>query len=448
MLRPVILAALLAISASASENPRLAFAKGLLDEAAGKNAEAAEHFEAARLADPIAVPLVSRKADSLMAAGELAKTVTLYRELAAATPERLDTQLMYADFLRESGRGDGLAEKMAGEALEKALKKFPGDPSILDRLFRSSEGAGERERSIRLFESLIAKTPLSPQSMLLAETWSNVLFDSDDQSAQDRLDKLFLQSFNAAPDSPRLARAASEHFRKTGRLDQAITVLQKHTAAVPSNLELRTRLGILQFAANQNEEGQTTLKEVLAINERQSLAHESLAKFYRLQEKPDLARSHADAVLKIRSGDASEFMTLADEWLQADNPRAARILLEKAAYDYPQDPGIAAKLAIASRRDPETRDRSSRLFREAESLFPPDFTVDPVFLTESANALIDEKRLPAAEDRLRKAIRQFPPEAKKETAAALRQLASLWESQNKNADAARSLRTRADSLDR
>jgi Tfp pilus assembly protein PilF len=445
--RPVILALTLLLPAAGEDNPRLAFAKGLLAEAEGKESEAAEHFEAALLADPTAVPLVNRKADSLMAAGELAKAVTLYRELAAATPERLDTQLMYADFLREFGRGDGLAEKMAGEALEKALKKFPGAPSILDRLFRSSQGAGERERSVRLFESLIAEPPLSPRAMLLAESWSNVLFDSEDQSARDRLDKLFLQSFNVAPDSPLLARAASEHFRKTGRLEQAISVLQKHTAAVPSNLELRTRLGILQFAANQNDAGQATLKEVLAINERQALAHESLAKYYRLQDQPDLARPHADAVLKIRSGDASEFLALADEWLEAENPRSARILLEKAAYDYPQDPAIAAKLAIASRRDPETRDRSSRLFREAESLFPQDFTVDPVFLTESAHALIDEKRLPAAEDRLRKAIRQFPPEAKKETAAALRQLASLWESQNKNADAARSLRARADSLD-
>jgi tetratricopeptide (TPR) repeat protein len=439
---------MLALPAAGQDNPRLAFAKGLLDGAAGKQAEAAEHFEVARLADPTAVPLVRRKADQLMAAGDLAKTVTLYRELAAATPERLDTQLMYADFLRESGRGDGLAEKMAGEALEKAFKKFPGNPSILDRLFRSSEGAGERDRSVRLFEALIAEPPLSPQSMLMAEAWSNVLFESDDRSAQDRLDKLFLQSFNSAPASASLARAASEHFRKTGRLDQAITILRKHTEVVPSNLELRTRLGILCFAANQNEKGEATLKEVLSINERQALAHESLAKFYRLQEKPELARPHADAVLRIRGGDPSEFLALADEWLLAEEPRSARLLLEKAAFDHPEHPEIAAKLAIASHRDPETRSRSPRLFREAESLFPPDSSPDPMFLTESANALIDEKRLPAAEERLRKAIRQFPPEAKKETAAALRQLASLWESQNKNADAARSLRSRADSLER
>ncbi|OYV04183.1 MAG: hypothetical protein CFE26_18275, partial [Verrucomicrobiales bacterium VVV1] len=71
----------------------------------------------------------------------------------------------------------------------------------------------------------------------------------------------------------------------------------------------------------------------------------------------------------------------------------------------------------------------------------------PAFLSESAEALIDEKRLPAAEERLRKAIKAFPPDAKKETALTLRRLAGLWESQGKNADAASALRKRADAMD-
>jgi hypothetical protein len=49
---------------------------------------------------------------------------------------------------------------------------------------------------------------------------------------------------------------------------------------------------------------------------------------------------------------------------------------------------------------------------------------------------------------LRSAIKSFPPEAKKETAAALRRLALLWETESRNADAARALRQRADALDR
>ena len=64
-----------------------------------------------------------------------------------------------------------------------------------------------------------------------------------------------------------------------------------------------------------------------------------------------------------------------------------------------------------------------------------------------AEALIEEGQAAPAEARLRQAIRAFPAEAKKESAASMRRLAGLWESQGKNADAGRALRQRADALD-
>jgi len=446
MLRPALFL-LLSLPALAQESPRLEFAKGLLDQSRGKKDEAVQRFEAARVADPLSMPLVERAAQRRLAEGNLAGAVTLYRDLATAQPDRLDAQLTYADFLREQGGGDGLAEKMAGETLENALHRFPGSPSILSRLFRNSEARSDRKRSLSLFDSLIEKPPLNPSAMLMAEDWSRLLFPADDTAARDRLDALFKSTVEAHPRHQELARAASDHFRKTKRLDQAIAILQTHATAAPSDLELRTRLGILQLSANQTASGEATLKEVIAIDSRRALAHESLAKLYRQQQKPELARPHADAVLKIRGGDPAEFITLADEWLAAEQAKPARILLEKALYDHPTDPVIAAKLAIASRRDPETRAQSSRLFREAEALIPGDAKPDPAFLSESAEALIDEQRLPAAEERLRKAIKAFPSDAKKETALTLRRLAGLWESQGKNADAASALRKRADAMD-
>lgn len=446
MFRPSLFL-LLSLPALAQESPRLEFAKGLLDQSRGKKEEAAQRFEAARVADPLAMPLVERAAQRRLAEGNLAGAVTLYRDLATAQPDRLAAQLTYADFLRDQGGGDGLAEKMAGEVLENALHAFPGSPAVLSRLFRNSEARSDRKGSLRLFDSLVETPPLDPAAMLMADDWARVLFPADDTAARDRLDGLFKSAVEAHPRHQDLARAASEHFRKTKRTDQAIAILQTHATAAPSDLELRTRLGILQLSANQTAAGEATLKEVIAIDSRRALAHESLAKLYRQQQKPELARPHADAVLKIRGGDPSEFITLADEWLAAEQAKPARILLEKALYDHPADPTIAAKLAIASRRDPETRARSSRLFREAEALIPADAKPDPAFLSESAEALIDEQRLPAAEERLRKAIKAFPPDAKKETALTLRRLAGLWESQGKNADAASALRKRADAMD-
>ena len=81
-----------------------------------------------------------------------------------------------------------------------------------------------------------------------------------------------------------LARAASEHFRKSGRLDEAVKVLERHAEAAPSSLELRVRLGVLLLAAEKMDEGEAVLKEVLRIDARQVLAHQALAKLYRKQE--------------------------------------------------------------------------------------------------------------------------------------------------------------------
>jgi tetratricopeptide (TPR) repeat protein len=300
---------------------------------------------------------------------------------------------------------------------------------------------------LKLFEELAASSADEHQTMA-AVNMARTLFPKEDPKARTRLDELLRQAVTRSPHNPVLARTASEHFRDTARLSEAIEMLALHVAAAPASLELRTRMGILQLAAGRTEEGEGTLLEVLSIDPRQALAHQSLAKLYRKQEKPDAARPHAAEALKIRGGDPSEFATLADEFLDAGQPREARLLLEKAVYFNVSDAGLAAKLAVATRRDPESRERASRFFREAESLAAGEGPVkDPVFLTEFAESLVEGGQKLAAEERLRLAIRAFPADKKKETAAALRRLAGLWQEGNRNAEAAKALLQRADGLD-
>ncbi len=430
---------LFAASLAAAGNPRTDFALGVLAESRGDAAEAALRFENARAADPLARPLVQRAVRVRLAEGNRPAAVKLYRDLAAARPDDLEIQLACADFLEQQGGGDALALKLADDALEAALRKNPGHPEVIRRLFPRAD------EKTNLLDQL---APDDPASVLLYASLSRSLFDPADAAARENVDRRFLDAVESHPENPGLARAASEHFRDTERADQAIDILQRHVEAVPSSLDLRTRLGILHFAAKRDAEGEAALKQVLAIHPRQALAHQSLAKFYRLRDQPGPARFHAGELLKIRGGSPADFIKLADEWLAADDPRQARILLEKAVFDHPQNFELANQLAIATRRDPATRDLAARLFREAEALRPADRKPEPAFLIESAEALIAQGQGQAAEERLRAAIKSFPPEAKKETAAALRRLALLWETESRNADAARALRQRADALDR
>ncbi|MES2657038.1 MAG: tetratricopeptide repeat protein [Verrucomicrobiota bacterium] len=445
MIRSIPILMLLGVSVHAKDDPLLSFASGVLAEMQGKTAEASGFFEKARLADPQAMPLVSRAVRARMAGGDRSGAVKLYRDLAAARPDDLGVQLTYTDFLDQQSDGDSLALKLSGDTLEKALAKYPGQPQIIRRLFQHAQSAGDKARQLELLEQFSQD---DPESVMLYTSLSRGMFEAEDAAAREKMDQRFLGSFEAHPELPSLARAASDHFRDTNRPDQAIEILKRHVEAAPSSLEMRTRLGILYFTAKRDAEGEAALKEVLEINPQQALAHQSLAKFYRLRDKPELGRHHAGELLKIRGGSPTDFIKLADEWLAANDPKQARLLLEKAVFDHPENRDLVEKLAIATRRDPETREQAARLFREAEAAKPIDAKTDPAFLMESAEALIAEGQTKAAEERLRTAIRSYSVDAKKETAAALRRLALLWESENRNVEAGKALRQRADALDR
>ncbi len=444
MLRVPITFLFLTASLLAAGNPRLDFAFGVLASFRGDTHEATLRFEQARLADPLAMPLVRRAIDERLAAGDRAAAIQFYRALATARPDALDIQLGYADFLLQQGHGDSLALKLADATLDAALGKSPGHPEIIRRLFQHAQAAGDKARQTLLLGEL---APDTPAAVLLYTTLSHSMFEVENTEALALVDARLLHAFEAHPELPDLARTASDHFRDSKRTDQAIDILQRHVAAAPSSLELRTRLGIFDFTAKRDAEGEAVLKAVLDINPHQALAHQSLAKFYRLRNQPEPARFHAGELLKIRGGSPADYIKLADEWLAANDPKQARLLLERAIFDHPENRELAEKLAIATRRDPETRELAARLFREAEANRPADAKSEPAFLLESAEALIASGQSKSAEERLRAAIRAYPAAAKKETATALRRLAQLWETENRNAEAARALRQRADALD-
>ena len=439
MIRRAAIQCLLVGPLFAAPNPQLEFALGVLAESRGDDSSAATHFENARLADLTAAPLVNRGVSRLLASGDRSGAIALYRAFASSRPGDLSAQLAYADFLTDQSRGDSLALKLATETLDSALAKNPGHPEIIRRLF-----VLDRSRGDSLIEQL---PPADPAAALLFAELSRSLHDSEDAASRAEIDRRFLLALEAHPENPALARAAAEHFRKTDRRDQAIGVLKRHTSAAPWSLDLRVRLGILEFDAKRDEDGESTLKELLTIHPNHALAHQALAKFYRLHDQPEPAAHHSAELLKLRGGSTAEFLKLADERLAADDPRSARLLLERAVFDHPENAELRMKLAIATHRDPETRARAPRLFREAEGDLADSKSADPAFLSASAEAMIEAGQSKAGEERLRAAIRAYPPTAKKETAAALRRLATLWNAENRNADAARALLQRADSLD-
>ncbi|MCH7227758.1 tetratricopeptide repeat protein [Haloferula sp. A504] len=436
---PLLLLPLIAMA-----DPKQDYARGVLERSRGNDPTG--WFDKALEADPGAWPLAAEVAGLRRMGGDIAGASALLREFSTAHPERLEVQLAYADFLRESSPGDDLAAKLAGEALEKTLESHPGELAVIRRLFRSYEERGMREESKKLFDQVAERPGAGPA--LAAAEMARTLFPGDDAEARARVDAVFEQAMERSPQDPVLARAASEHFRKSGRLPQAVEMLKRHTEAVPTSLKLRVRLGVLLFAAERGDEGEAVLKAVLEIDPRQGLAHQALAKYYRRLDDPDRARPHAVEALKIRGGDADEFVKLADELLEGDEPRQARLLLEKGLFHHAEDPAIAVKLAIATRRDPSTRDKAAWRFREAEALSGTDGpATEPAFQREFAECLIDSGDLEPAADRVRTAIRGYGADEEAELAGAYRRLAAIFQQQGRSEAEIRPLLKRAEALD-
>ncbi|RYD38394.1 MAG: tetratricopeptide repeat protein, partial [Verrucomicrobiaceae bacterium] len=345
-------------------DPRVEFAMGVRAEEKGDAAAAQTAFENAWKLDPEALPLVSKLAGYRLEAGDRAGAVKLYRDLAQGAPERMEVQLAYASILEQTGQGDAAAEKLAVEILEKALEKSPGDLVLISRLLTIFRTRGEAEKAMALMEKL---PPSDPDAVQIYASTSRGLFKGSDIVARDRVDRRYLSALQEHPENPGLARAASEYFRTTGRPDEAIRILADHVKVAPWSLDLRTRLGVLLFSAKRDAEGEAALKEVVEIRPKSELALQSLAKFHRLKGNEKEARHYGAELLKARGGSPREFAMLADEFLAAGDPRAARLLLEKGVFDHPTRPELAMKLAVATRLDPETKEKAGRLFREAEA---------------------------------------------------------------------------------
>ena len=426
-------------------NSLLDFSYGVLEQQRGNKKQSEEFISKAYVADPTAMPLVRRIVTMRMAAEDRPGAIATYEKALKARPDELSILLEYGDFLGRVGRGDTLAERKREQLYLGVLETMPGQYLPIERLIRLAREQGKDAHARELLEQLNPAS--SPDAVRYYVATTKSLYDSKDEAAKKRIAEAFGNAMEEHPEWTGTARAASDHSREAGDMKKAIDILQQHVDVRPSSLDLRIRLGILHFASKEYDEGVRILNEVLVIHPKKALAHESLAKHYRNEGMTDEARHHSAELLKIRGGTPEEFVKLAEQFLVAGKAREARLLLEKAVFDFPEDASLMMKLAMATARDPETKDSAARLFREAENLLANPADAEPAFLLESAKELVAQGQSKAAEERLRNAIRSFPKEAKQETAAAMRALADIWISEGRNEAAAKALISRAEGLE-
>ncbi|MFD2257112.1 tetratricopeptide repeat protein [Luteolibacter algae] len=423
----------------------LSFTLGALEKHRGNQEKASEHLHEAYRQEPTSLPLARIEIQRHLSSGDKIAAKKIYREMINAFPEDYAIQMEYGDFLGGISRGESADTTLQKEVYTKLLKKLPGDYVVLERLVRLAREHENDDEARILLEQLNTE---SPEATRFYITTTKSLYDSRDARAADRINKCFEKALDSNPEWAEVARAASDHFRSIGRLDLAISVLQKHVASVPSSLDLKIRLGILLLEAGNDREAVEVLNGVLSVHPKKTLAHQVLAKHFRQQNELDLSRYHSAELLKLRGGSPEEFLELSEEFIEGSDYRSARLLLEKAVFDHEKDIRLLTKLAIATLNDPETKADADRLFRQVEALAGDIDQSDPVYVLEAAKRLMEMGETRQAEEKLKEAIRTFPKSARKETAGALRALAEIWLTEGRNEAAARALIKRATALEK
>ena len=414
--------------------------------------EARKHYETVLAADPDAFAVADKTAQIQLEDKDLAAASGTLRHYARNHRDHLPSQLHYAAFLKRQAPRDAVARKVAIETLEVADEHFPHTSAVFSRLINLYEDTGQSEKSLALFKAQFDVPEAGPYHWMSLAPIARTLLPEDSPELPERLDLIAGKTVETGIALPRAARTVSDYYRSTDRLDQAITTLEAHLASSSHSLDLRTRLGLLLLAAKRDKDAEAQLLESLAIDPDQALAHRALSKYYEQGGMPDKSLHHRAEALKITGGHPTEFLDLANRFLEDNQPHPARLLLEKARFEHPEDPAIAARLAIATLRDGNTSG-AARLFRQAEALAKDSAdpaakaVLDADFQLEFAASLREAGDLPAAESRLREAVRSTPADQSIKAARALRELARLWIDQDKNHSPAASLLKRAESLD-
>jgi len=171
---------------------------------------------------------------------------------------------------------------------------------------------GKPAAAVELFGKALAKNPADAASRLrLAAALSSL-------GRRDEADRQFAELFErlaaAKADGATLYEAhchAAEHFRSTGRADEAAEHYRRALACRPSDVEVRLLLGLLLASRSRLAEAEKSLREAVAIQGDSALAQLWLGQVLRQQGKDAEGLAHLRAALHASPRQRDDWLLIA-----------------------------------------------------------------------------------------------------------------------------------------
>ena len=224
----------------------------------------------------------------------------------------------------------------------------------------------------------------------------------------------------------RLYVPLAEEYRKEGRMDEAIEVLQKGLERHPSYMSARVSLGKIYYAKGQMDEARIEFETVTKSIPDNLFAHKKLAEIYRDTGKKDLAIKAFRTVLNLNPMDEETLNSLSFlEGVSAE--QALKKLQEPVAppEESPSEAMVLEQTTHDQQKVEETKAEETKVEENEESVEELDAFKDSLFRLKAEAAEEIQEEILTVEEEVSSEAEELPEEADEElffgdTADALR----------------------------
>ena len=339
--------------------------------------------------------LTARGGEALVE-GDLEKAEELYRRAVQADPANLEARRNLAVALTRGGR-----ESEAAKALEAALRLEPDNALVAFDLANARLAAGEFDGALDAFRRSLESQPdleaahfnlanalMQGQRWQEAETHLRRCLEISPENTQASYllamaryqqgeQKEGLQGLrNVLRRDPSMTAARmslASILTQTGRLDQArrqyAAVVDRERAAPAEKAAAYTQLAALSLRQRREAEGESQLRQALAVLPGDEAASAALTELLTRQGRASEAAQVFEQWATSRPQSPAAQLGWGEALISQGNYRLARETLEKAAEIFPGNASLTHALArlLATAPEAEIRDgaRARRLAEEA-----------------------------------------------------------------------------------
>jgi FimV-like protein len=351
------------------------FTLGKMHQFREEYSKALAEFRKALEEDPGSVGLRIEYADALLQSGDIAQAVEVCQETISRAPERVEPHLLLGRIYYNTRSQEGMRAK-ALEEFEEVLRLEPDQPEAVQAAAEMYFEAQEYEKSADFFRRLRQVAPAELAAyyseaqalielkryddaievlkkgleirddipnylVLLAELYTR---NGDLEAAA----RVYERGLAHGPD-PRLNEGLARTLVGLGRGEEAVPILERMTAMLPHNADLKLDLARAYRQAGSLDRAQEVLEEIHSTDSSNLQIQYELASVLSLKGEVDQAADMFEALLDSETGTARSFRPLFMTnlaWLRQEQKRydEAIELLKQVIEANPDDLDVRLRL--------------------------------------------------------------------------------------------------------